>query len=173
MCPARYSGVYQSSVRCSLIIFKQMKRQLTSYWRSCLTSVIQREVIQAHGQTGSRKNSRSAMPSRLPVSSVPLTISRPSIGHHELQASFDVPELRREAGAERRTCLGHADQPQPEDDFPGGDEGVEVLKLVLWQGAVLRVALDKRIFEPRVVVAVAELPERDRDVVDPIAESAI
>src|SRR4051812_5740872 len=107
-----------------------MKRQLTSYWRSCLTSVIQREVIQAHGQTGSRKNSRSAMPSRLPATSVPLTIRQPPLGHHELQASFDVPELRGDVCTERRPCLGHADQPQPEGDFSGGDERVEVLKLV-------------------------------------------
>ncbi len=36
----------------------------------CLTSVTQRDVIHAHGQTGSKKNSRSAMESRLSATSV-------------------------------------------------------------------------------------------------------
>src|SRR6476469_1522650 len=100
MWPARYSGVYQSSVRCSFIIFKQMKRQLTSYLRSCLTSVIQREMIQAQGHTGSRKNSRSAMPTRLSATSVP------RLAEHDSEAPLDVRELCRQLLPERRTALG-------------------------------------------------------------------
>src|SRR3954465_5255070 len=67
-----------------------MKRPLPSSWRSCLTPVSKREGIQAPGQTGSRKNSRSAMPSRLPATPVPMPISRVAAQGCDVGAPFDT-----------------------------------------------------------------------------------
>ncbi|MFT6761886.1 MAG: hypothetical protein ACJAXA_000533, partial [Candidatus Aldehydirespiratoraceae bacterium] len=57
--PARYCAVYQSWVFFSFKIQSEMNRQSTAYERCFCTSTTQREVIQAHGQTGSQKKSRS------------------------------------------------------------------------------------------------------------------
>ena len=59
--PPDTAGVYHSWVLSSLSIHSEMNRQSTSYCRCSATLVTHREVIQAHGHTGSKKKSRAAI----------------------------------------------------------------------------------------------------------------
>jgi hypothetical protein len=55
------SGSVPSAYLASLTMRREMKRQSTSSGRRAATSCTQRDVIHAHGHTGSQKNSTSAM----------------------------------------------------------------------------------------------------------------
>ena len=82
-------------------------------------------------------------------------------------------ELCRQLLPERRTSLGHADEPQSERHLAGGDERIEMAHLFGRQRPMSCVPPNERFLETRVVGPVAQLPQRHRHVVDPVAEAAV
>jgi transposase len=78
-----------------------------------------------------------------------------------------------EFGAEEGVDLRGAGEPQPECDFAGSDEVIEMGEVAGRQRPMPGVAVDQRRPEVLVVVSVPQFPQRDGDVVEPVTESAV